>query len=86
MLVVPITLIAVALCGALCGGALPLLFRRLGLDPALMSNPFVSGICDVAGIMIYMAVALLLLPQLSGKVPYDGLSARREVGTRFTTG
>lgn len=66
MLVVPITLISVALCGALCGGALPLLFRRLGLDPALMSNPFVSGICDVAGIMIYMTVALLLLPQLAG--------------------
>lgn len=60
-LVIPITLVCVALCGALCGGILPLVFKRLGLDPALMSNPFVSGIVDIAGIVIYMTVALLFL-------------------------
>ena len=47
--------------GTLVGAVLPLLFRRLGLDPALMSNPFVAGIIDVLGIVIYMNVALLLL-------------------------
>jgi magnesium transporter len=40
---------------------LPILFHRLGFDPALMSNPFVAGISDVLGIMIYMNVALLIL-------------------------
>jgi len=40
---------------------LPLIFRSLGLDPALMSNPFVSAIVDVFGIVIYMGIALALL-------------------------
>ena len=35
--------------------------QMLGLDPALMSNPFVSAIVDVVGIVIYMGMALLLL-------------------------
>ena len=63
-LVVPITLVAVVTCGTLVGGALPLIFRRLGLDPALMSNPFVAGIIDITGIVIYMTVCLLMLEEL----------------------
>ena len=60
-LVVPITLVLVVLCGTLSGSILPLTFQRLGLDPALMSNPFVAGIIDIVGIVIYMNVALMLL-------------------------
>jgi magnesium transporter len=59
--VIPITLILVVTCGTMTGSTLPLLFRRIGLDPALMSNPFVSVICDVLGTLIYMEVALLVL-------------------------
>jgi magnesium transporter len=33
----------------------------MGLDPALMSNPFVAGIVDILGIVIYMNVAFALL-------------------------
>ena len=61
--IIPITLILVVICGALAGSILPLLFKRLGLDPAMMSNPFVAGIVDILGIVIYMNVALSLLPQ-----------------------
>ncbi|MBN2293944.1 MAG: magnesium transporter [Pirellulales bacterium] len=53
---IPITLMLVVICGTLFGSTLPLLFHRLGLDPALMSNPFVAGIIDVVGILIYMQV------------------------------
>ncbi len=60
-LVVPITLVLVVTCGAFFGSMLPLLFKRLGLDPALMSNPFVAGLSDILAIVIYMTVALLLL-------------------------
>jgi magnesium transporter len=60
-LVIPITLMLVVMAGTLCGGCLPLAFKRLGLDPALMSTPFVSGIIDIAGIVIYMTVAMSLL-------------------------
>ncbi len=61
-LVLPVTLLLVVMCGTLLGSSLPLLFRRLGLDPALMSNPFVAGLIDVIGIVIYMRVALAILP------------------------
>ncbi|NQT38518.1 MAG: magnesium transporter, partial [Planctomycetes bacterium] len=39
----------------------PLAFRRIGFDPALMSNPFVAGLIDLLGVIIYMKVALALL-------------------------
>ncbi len=60
-LVIPVTLVLVVVCGTLSGSLLPLLFKRLGWDPALMSNPFVAGLIDLIGIVIYMQVALLLL-------------------------
>jgi len=63
-LVIPVTLLLVVTCGALCGSLLPLSFRRLGWDPALMSNPFVAGLNDMLGTFIYMNVAMHLLPLL----------------------
>ena len=60
-LVMPITLLLVVVCGTLTGSVLPLLFHRLGWDPALMSNPFVAGLIDLIGVIIYMSVAILLL-------------------------
>ncbi len=65
-LVVPVTLVFVVTCGAVTGSMLPLLFRRLGLDPALMSNPFVAGLSDILGIVIYMTVSVTLLSALGG--------------------
>ena len=59
--VVATTLLLVIICGTLSGSLLPLLFQRLGLDPAMMSNPFVAGIIDILGIVIYMNVARSLL-------------------------
>lgn len=60
-LVVPLTLVLVVTCGAVSGSILPLIFKRLGLDPALMSNPFVAAISDILAIVIYMTVAMSLL-------------------------
>jgi magnesium transporter len=59
--VIPLTLLLIVLCSTLAGSLLPLLFRRLGLDPAMMSNPFVAVLIDVLGIIIYMQVALAFL-------------------------
>ena len=63
-LVIPVTVLLVVICGTLVGSLLPLLFKRLGWDPALMSTPFVAGIIDIVGIIIYMNVARLLLNEL----------------------
>ena len=60
-LVVPLTLVFVVTCGAVSGSVLPLIFKALGFDPALMSNPFVAAISDILAIVIYMTVAVLLL-------------------------
>ena len=62
--ILPSTLILVVLCGSIIGAMLPLFFSKVGLDPALMSNPFVAGIIDVMGIVIYLHVALFFLPML----------------------
>jgi magnesium transporter len=61
LIVFPLTLILVVTCGTLVGSLLPLLFQRMGLDPALMSNPFVSGIMDIVGIATYLNVAAWLI-------------------------
>lgn len=60
-LVIGATLLLVVMAGTMIGSMLPLIFKRIGLDPSLMSNPFVAGIIDFLGIVIYMTVAGLLL-------------------------
>jgi len=60
-LVIPLTILGVVMLGSLVGSVLPLVFRSIGLDPALMSNPFVSAIVDIVGIVLYTTIALLVL-------------------------
>ena len=59
--VVALTLTAVVLTGTIVGAMLPLLFTRLGFDPAIASSPFVASFVDVAGIIIYFNIALRLM-------------------------
>lgn len=59
--VIPLTLMSVIVCGCLFGVALPILFKKIGLDPAMMSNPFVAGIIDILGIVIYINIARFVL-------------------------
>lgn len=47
----------ICLWGSLVGAMLPLIFRRLGADPAYASSPFVSTFVDVTGITIYFTIA-----------------------------
>jgi magnesium transporter len=60
-LVIPLTILCVVMLGTLVGSGLPLLFRSIGLDPALMSNPFVSAVVDIVGIVLYTGISVLLL-------------------------
>ncbi|MCP9913243.1 magnesium transporter [Cyanobium sp. BA20m-14] len=56
-----LSLVVITTLAATAGAALPLLFDRLGLDPALMSAPFIATITDVAGVFIYLQLASWLL-------------------------
>lgn len=55
------SLIGIVLWGTLAGSMLPFLLRRLGLDPATSSAPFVATLVDVTGLVIYFTVASLFL-------------------------
>ena len=60
-LCVAASLVGVVLWGTLVGSMLPFILRRLGLDPATASAPFVATLVDVTGLMIYFTVAKILL-------------------------
>jgi len=55
------SLIAIAILASVAGSALPFLFRSLGLDPALMSAPFITTAVDVLGVLIYFNIARMFL-------------------------
>ena len=59
--VVALTLLGVVVTGTIVGAMLPLVFTRLGFDPAIASSPFVSSLVDVAGIVIYLTIAIQML-------------------------
>jgi magnesium transporter len=59
-----VSLVAITTLAATAGAALPLLFDRIGLDPALMSAPFIATITDVVGVFIYLSTASWLVTWL----------------------
>lgn len=58
---VALTLVWVVMWGSLSGSMLPIILRRLGVDPALASAPLVATLIDVTGIIIYFITALIIL-------------------------
>ncbi len=60
-LTVGFALIGIVLWGTMAGSMLPLLLRRLGVDPATSSAPFVATLVDVSGLIIYFSVAAFFL-------------------------
>lgn len=58
---VGISLIGIVLWGTLSGSMLPFVLRRAGIDPATSSAPFVATLVDVTGLIIYFAVAMVIL-------------------------
>jgi magnesium transporter len=53
------TLLSVSL-----GGMLPLLLKRLGLDPALVSGPMLTTATDMCGFFLLLSFATTVLPRL----------------------
>lgn len=56
----------ICLWGTLVGSMLPIVFKRLGFDPAFASSPFVATFVDVTGIIIYFSIATVWIPALTG--------------------
>jgi magnesium transporter len=60
-LAVGMSVVGVVTFGTVCGSMLPFLLRRLGLDPATASAPFVATLVDVTGVVIYFTVVTTIL-------------------------
>ncbi len=59
--VVMFSLVGVVMWGTLSGSMLPLILKRLKIDPATASAPFVATIVDVTGLILYFTIAQILL-------------------------
>ncbi len=60
-LAVGTSLMAISVLASTAGAGLPLVFKQVGLDPALMSAPFITTAVDVLGVFIYLRTARLIL-------------------------
>jgi len=59
--VVGLTVFLVVAAGTFWGAMLPLILKRLGLDPAFMSNPLIAALSDMLGVVIYYNAAHALM-------------------------
>jgi magnesium transporter len=59
--VVGLGLFCAMLMSAGIGTLLPMLFRKLGIDPAVASGPLITSSMDVLGILTYFSLAWALL-------------------------
>jgi magnesium transporter len=48
------------------GAVIPLLAKRFGIDPAVVSAPLISTLVDATGLVIFYTVAIVLLIKLGG--------------------
>ncbi len=56
-MVVSLTMIAAVVFAKVVGSILPVIAKKIGFDPAVMSSPFISTIVDAVTLLIYFAVA-----------------------------
>ncbi len=59
--VVCLTLCCTVLVAKSVGCVLPMVAKRLGFDPAVMASPFITTIVDAIALLIYFAIAVILL-------------------------
>ena len=60
-LVVGVTILAICVWSAIVAAALPLVLRRLGVDPAVVSAPLIATLVDGTGLVIYFEIAKFVL-------------------------
>ena len=59
--VVSLTLIATVCIAKSLGCILPMLAKKLGLDPALMAAPMITTVTDACSILVFFSLALMIL-------------------------
>lgn len=59
--VVSLTLLCTIIVAKVIGASMPLLVKRIGLDPAVMASPFITTIIDALSLVIYFKFATVFL-------------------------
>ncbi|GAA4113952.1 magnesium transporter [Enteractinococcus coprophilus] len=60
-LIIGLTLLAICCVAASVGGVMPLIAKKIKVDPAVFSNPFISTFVDATGLIIYFLIARAIL-------------------------
>ncbi|MGE4357474.1 MAG: magnesium transporter [Candidatus Omnitrophota bacterium] len=63
-LVVGTTMASIIMLAIFTGMFLPILSKRIGLDPAALAGPITTSVVDVIGLIIYFKIAQIFLPIL----------------------
>ena len=59
--VIGLTLLSICIMAATVGGLMPIVAKKVGADPAVFSNPFISTFCDATGLILYFTIATTVL-------------------------
>jgi magnesium transporter len=61
-MIVGLVMVGCVILATSAGAVLPILFKKVGLDPALMSGPFISSLMDVFTLLLYLTLAVAIIP------------------------
>lgn len=65
MMVVSLTLVAITVWSAIVSSVTPMFLRKINIDPAVVSAPFIATLIDGTGLIIYFEIAKVMLTDLA---------------------
>lgn len=60
-LIIGLSMVSIVLVANTFGALLPFLLQKMKIDPAVASNPLITSVMDVLGLIIYFSIAVLVL-------------------------
>ncbi len=63
-LAICLTLVVEIVFAKFIGASLPMLAKRIGFDPAVMSSPFITTIVDAVSLLVFFGISSAVIPQL----------------------
>lgn len=63
-IIVALTILVLTIWSSAVAAILPLVLRKIGADPAVVSAPFISTLVDATGLIIYLTIAGMVLTQM----------------------
>ena len=59
-----ISLVAGMLMASLDGTLIPIIFKKIGIDPAVASGPLITTVNDLVAVCVYYGISILLFIQI----------------------